>query len=179
MKGVGFTNIHNYVLFKHTPATWEQVLASMSPHDAETIRGAVAVGWYDVYLFGRLLRAVDSVCGHGDLSLMEKIGEYECEHDFNRVLRVFMRVLSPPTLMAAEARLWKHFQDSGDYRSETIPNGMITTLSGWAEDKALCRELGGYLQRLVSFAAAKPVRMSHPECRASGARACVYRFTWE
>src|SRR5262245_34535341 len=179
MKGIGFANIHKYVATKHDEAMWQKVRGSMRAEDRDAVSSAVAVGWYDVYLFGRLLRAVDAVCGKGDLRLMNDIGVFECEQDFNRIFRFFLQVLSPTALMKAEARLWKHFQDSGTYESVATNEGMLTKLTGWAVDEALCNELGGYLNRIVQLTVTSPVRMTHEQCRAKGDNCCAYRFVWK
>jgi predicted hydrocarbon binding protein len=178
MKGIGFANVHAYVQNKHSEAKWAQVLATLPKEDGRIVGSAVAVGWYDVGLFGRLLRAVDKVCGRGDLQLMEEIGRFEAEQDLNRVLRVFIRVLSPLQIFRVEGRLWSHFQDSGKWESRRVPNGVDATLTGWAVDGALCAELAGYLVRLVEFTGGKDVRVLHATCRAKGHDSCVFQYRW-
>jgi hypothetical protein len=178
MKGIGFANVHAYVQNKHSDAKWAQVLASLDKEDGRVVGSAVAVGWYDVTLFARLLRAVDKVCGRGDLHLMEDIGKFEAEQDLNRVLRVFIRVLSPLQIFRVEGRLWSHFQDSGKWESQRVPNGVDATLTGWAVDVALCSELSGYLVKLVEFTGGKDVRVLHSTCRAKGGDKCVFQYRW-
>jgi hypothetical protein len=178
MKGIGFANVHAYVQKQHSEAKWAQVLATLDKQDARVVSAAVAVGWYDVMLFARLLKAVDKVCGRGDLHLMEEIGKFEAEQDLNRVLRVFIRVLSPLQIFRVEGRLWSHFQDSGKWESHRVPNGVDATLTGWAVDPALCQELAGYLVKLVEFTGGKDVRVLHPTCCAKGADRCIFQYRW-
>ena len=179
MKGVGLVNVRSYVLTHHGAEQWNLVLAALGPEDRESASGALAVGWYDVGVFARLLHAVDSVCGRGDLRLMDAVGAYEAEQDFNRVLRVFLRVLSPSQIFKAEARLWKHFQDSGDWNTVKVEGGMDAALSGWSVDEALCAELAGYLAKLVEYTGGKNVKVRHSECRARGAERCVFQYRWQ
>lgn len=178
MKGIGFANVRAYTLDKHGADKWEQVLSTLSREDRATIDGSVAVGWYDVMLFSRLLRTIDRICGRGDLGLMEAIGRFEAEQDLNRVLRVFLRVLSPLQIFRVEGRLWSHFQDAGKWESTRLDDGVDATLTGWAIDHALCRELTGYLIRLVQFTGGKDVRVLHPQCRAMGDPRCVFQYRW-
>ncbi len=178
MKGVGLANVQHYVEHEHGAGAWQRVLESLDAADAHEIATAVAVGWYEVALFARLLRAIDRVCGKGDLRLLRRVGAHEVEQDFNRVLRMFMRVLSPEHIFKAEARLWKHFQDSGEWSSSPVEGGMDATLAGWAADAALCEELAGYLEKLTELAGGHDVRVLHDECRARGASRCVFKYRY-
>jgi hypothetical protein len=162
----------------HSEAKWAEVLAKLEKEDAPIVASAVAVGWYDVMLFARLLRVVDEVCGRGDLHLMDEMGKFEAEQDLNRVLRIFLRVLSPLQIFRVEGRLWRHFQDTGSWEIQRVPNGVDATLTGWAVDQALCQELAGYLIRLMEFAGGKDVRVLHASCRATGADNCVFQYRW-
>ena len=139
----------------------------------------VPVGWYDTDLFARLLRKIDLTFGSGNLRLLDQVGRYEAQQDFNRVLRLLIRVITPMQIFKAQRRLWTHFQDSGSWTVTSTPKGMQGTLSDWAVDEALCVELGGYLVRLVEFTGGKNARVTHTECRARGAANCVFDFRWD
>jgi hypothetical protein len=178
MKGIGFVNVRNYVLETHGAERWQEVLQTLTGSDKHEVEAAVAVGWYDVAHFAKLLRSIDEVCGRGDLRLLEKVGAYEAEQDFNRVLRVFLRVLSPGYIFKAEARLWSHFQDSGTWNSVKVDGGVNATLQGWAVDAALCRELAGYLVKVVEFTGGRSVSVEHNTCRALGDSRCVFEYRW-
>lgn len=178
MKGIGFANVHCYVRTRHSDAKWAEVLAKLEEEDARIVASTVAVGWYDVMLFARLLRVIDEVCGRGDLQLMGDVGKFEADQDLNRVLRVFMRVLSPLQILRVEGRLWSHFQASGKWESHRVANGMDATLTDWAVDQALCQELAGYLVRLMELTGAKDVRVLHATCRAKGSEKCVFQYRW-
>lgn len=178
MKGIGFENVRSYVKSKHGENAWGKVLASMSAADRACLTSIVAVGWYDVALFARLLRSVDQTLGSGDLSLLPKVGQHEAEQDFGRALRVLMRVVSPLQMFRAERRLWSHFQSSGEWVFTPLPDGMRGSLDGWYADTALCAELQGYLVRLVEFTGGKEAAVRHDKCRARGHAACVFDFRW-
>lgn len=178
MKGIGFVNVRHYVEQKQPPDTWSAVLESLSEQDRADVGAAIAVGWYDVLLFARLLRAVDRVCGKGDLKLLPEIGRYEADQDLNRVLRVFLRVLTPLQIFRVEGRLWSHFQNAGTWKSTRTQTGVDAILTGWATDEALCTELAGYLVRLVQFTGGEDVRVLHPQCRTQGHASCLFQYTW-
>lgn len=178
MKGISFENVRSYVKSQHGESAWARVLASMPATDRANLSSIVAVGWYDVQLFARLLRRLDVTLGRGDLALLPKVGQYEAEQDFGRALRVLMRVVSPAQMFRAERRLWSHFQSAGEWAFSPIPDGMRGTLDGWATDTALCAELQGYLVRLVEFTGGKEVVVLHDKCRARGHSSCIFDFLW-
>lgn len=178
MKGIGFVNVRQYVLDKFGEAAWRATLGQMTAADRTMVESVVAVGWYDTYLFARLLRAIDKQCGRGDFGLLNEVGRYEAERDYNRALRMLLRVISPSSIFSGHARLWNHFQDKGKWSFEHKSLSTAGTLSGWATDAALCVELAGYLERMVEFTGGKNVTVSHATCRATGSNECVFNFRW-
>ncbi len=179
MKGIGFANVKRYVLTHHGSQHWDATLAQLDPDDRRVVDAAVAVGWYDVLIFARLIRAIDKVCGKGNLELLRTIGAFEVEQDLNRVLRFFLRVLSPANIFLAEGKIWSHFQSAGRWTSKQVPGGVDATLTGWAVDTALCKELAGYLEKLLQCAGARSPHVGHTECQALGNSACVFKYRWK
>jgi len=178
MKGIGFANVRNYVREYHNDAAWQKVLDTLPTSQRDEVAAAVAVGWYDVSHFAQLLRTVDRVCGKGDLRLLREVGAAEADQDLNRVLRVFLRVLSPSQIFKVEGRLWSHFQNCGSWDSVKVTGGVDATLTDWAVDEALCEELAGYLVRLVQFTGGKTVAVHHKVCRAKGYKHCVFEYRY-
>lgn len=178
MRGVGFHNVKQFVLNWYGETVWQSVVRSLPEVDRHTADFGLAVGWYEVAAFARLLRAVDQICGRGDLSLLPRVGASEAEQDFNRVYRVILRSITPAAFLAAERRIWRQFQDSGSWEWHKIKGGIIATLTGWAVDHALCLELGGYLVRIVEFTGGRSASFEHSECRALGAHQCTFMLYW-
>lgn len=179
MKGIGFANVKRYVLTQHGSRRWEETLALLDAGDRRIVDAAVAVGWYDVHVFARLIRAIDKACGNGNLELLRDVGAYEVEQDLHRVLRYFLRVLSPSRIFLAEGKIWSHFQTAGHWTSVNVPGGVDATLAGWAVDSALCKELAGYVEKLLVCGGAKFLHVGHTECRALGSASCVFRCRWK
>lgn len=178
MKGIGFVNARNFVVEQVGLPAWARVLAALHESDRAEVESAVAVGWYDTYLFARLLRTIDTECGKGDLTLLTKLGGYEAERDFNRALRVLLRVVAPQYVFTTHQRLWSHFQNTGSWTIEAKHNCVIGTLRGWAVDRVLCVELSGYLSRLLEFTGGTNVTVEHARCRARRSEQCVFQFRW-
>lgn len=178
MKGIGFTNARAFVIEKFGAVTYDVVLEQVSASDRMDIEAVVPVGWYDVYLFGRLLHTIDRICGDGDLKLLKSVGAFEAEHDFNRAVRMLLRVTSPEYVFKTHKRLWSHFQKTGEWTIESQPMGMKGILTDWAVDLALCTELSGYLARLLEFTGGRNVAVEHPVCRARDGENCTFKFRW-
>jgi hypothetical protein len=178
MKGIGFDNVRAFVKGSYGDRSWAQLLDAMSPSDRATLHSVIAVGWYEVKLFARLLRKLDQTFGKGDSSLLHAVGAYEAEQDFGRALRLLLRVVAPSQVFRAERRLWRHFQDSGEWVFSAIDGGMRGVLTGWEVDEALCVELSGYLVRLVEFTGGTNVTVDHVECRDRRHAACIFDFRW-
>lgn len=178
MKGIGFVNVRTFVRNTQGERKWMQLISEMPADDRSALQSVIAVGWYDVNLFARLLRAIDATFGTGDLSLLRGVGAFEAEQDFGRAVRLLMRVVAPSQVFSAERRLWRHFQDSGEWQFSAVNGGVRGVLDGWAVDEALCVELSGYLVRLVEFTGGKNVTVDHSECRARGCNHCVFQFHW-
>lgn len=179
MKGIGFANVKSYVLNRQPSGMWQKVLDSLPPDEASEIDTSIAVGWYEVALFATLLRAVDEVCGNGDLGLMREIGAYEANQDMNRVLRIFLRVLAPSHIFTAEAHLWRHFQDAGAWSWTKVPGGVDATLSGWVIDDALLEELAGYLARMLEFTGGRHVTVRYRIPSLEGVKGCAFEYRWK
>jgi hypothetical protein len=179
MKGIGFANVRQFVTTNYNDKKWDEVINLLSPQDRDVIRSAAAIGWYNVSLFGRLLRAVDMKCGRGDLSLVNKIGAYEAEQDINRVFRIFIRVLEPNYIFKMHKRLWSHFFSSGEIHLFPVECGIDVVLNEWEEDEALCIELTAYLVRLIEFNGGKNVTGRVVKCKGRGDRRCFSQFRWK
>jgi hypothetical protein len=180
IKGLEFANVQKYVETTHGPKRWHDVLESLASEDRNIVESALAVGWYELSIYARLLRAIDSVCGNGDLSLLLSVGAFGVEQDFNRIFRVFMRILSPHQVFKLEDRLWRRFYSTGESSSDPIRGGfgVDSTLKGWGVDRALCVGIMGYMVRLIELTGGADVTVNHDECRALGFANCVFKWRW-
>jgi hypothetical protein len=179
-KGVGFINVSMFARERFGERGYAEVLSSLSDEDREALASVISVGWYDLALYARLIRALDRVRGKDDLSLLSDLGRYEAEHDFTTIHRVFLRFANPDYVVEKAFELWRRFHDTGTWiivrESE---RRMLGTLEEWGVvDEALCKELTAYLQRLLELTGAKDVRVQHATCRAIGSGSCVFIGTW-
>ena len=151
----------------------------MSASDQLVLAEVVAVGWYDLELYARLIRALDERYGKGDLALLDELGRFEAESDYRGIFRLFFRMASPAYMVEKTADYWRRFHDAGQWaierRGATAVWGALTS---WGVDEALCRELVAYVKRAIELVGGKDVALEHPRCRARGATRCEYLMSW-
>lgn len=179
-KGVGLVNVRRFTVERAGEEGWSRVLAALPPHVREEVDGAVAVGWYDIASYAKLLRAVDETLGRGDRTVLRALGRYGAEHDFTTIHRVFLRVASPAYVIEKVGSVWARFYDVG--RWEIVrqgSNGLTATLYDMdVVDDALCAEQEAYLGRVLELVGAGTVDSRHVACRAKGAAACTWETSW-
>jgi hypothetical protein len=180
-KGISFVNVRAFVIARAGEPAWEHTLQNLSGDDRQDLATVVAVGWYDLSLYARLIRAVDSALGAGDLALLPALGRFEAERDLTTIHRLFLRMASPAWAIEKTMEYWRRFHDSGEWRVQRSGEYAVSgTLDGWGVvDEALCLELTGYLPRVMELAGAKRALIEHRACRARGARDCFFSLTWE
>jgi hypothetical protein len=181
-KGINFVNVRAFAETRH-PVTggWDAVVAGLEEEDRRVLEGVVAIGWYPLGLYARLIRVVDRVHGTGDLQRVAALGRYEAERDLTTLHRIFLRLANPIYLLEKSAEYWRRFHDSGRWVIvQPSPREAVGHLEGWGcIDEALCTELTAYLGRAFELTGARHVRMDHPSCRAREDARCTFKARWD
>jgi hypothetical protein len=178
-KGLSIVAVRDHVLLRHGAESWNAVTARLSALDAETIRSVVGIGWYELDLYARLLRAADAQLGSGDLRAIRPIVRFEAERDLPTIHRLLLKLVNPARVVEKMAELWPRYHTTGRPLLERRGDGAFdATLSDWGVDEALCRGFQGYCERALELAGARELILTHVSCRARGATACVYRARW-
>ena len=178
-KGLSLVAVRDYVLQKAGREAWASVLGVLPDEDADTVSAAVDVGWYPLDLHARLLRAVDTGLGDGDLSTILPIARFEAERDVPIVHHLLLQMGNPTDVAEKMAVLWPRDHTTGRLRIERRDDSAIdVTLVDWAADEALCLGFQHYFQRALELAGARDVRLVQSTCRARGAAECFFKVTW-
>jgi hypothetical protein len=178
-KGTGFLNIRSFVTDQFGAGSYGSVIQGMAPEDRAVLESLVPVGWYDLALYARLIRAVDERFGVGDLRLVHALGRFEAERDLTTVHQFFLRLMRPTLAIEQMNKYWRRFHDSGDWSTVWGARDVTSCLSGWGVvDAALCRELVGYLGRTLELLGARDVHMDHRKCRVRGDALCEFHGVW-
>lgn len=158
-----------------------RVLAALPDDDRTLLSGLlVAIGWYPLAPFPRLLRAMEQELGKGDLTLVTERGAWAAVHDMRTVHRVLLKFVTVNWVLDKGTSLWPNFHTTGRWKVKRDGDkGAIATLADLGVvDEAMCATLKGWILGLLSLAGAKEPSVEHTECRARGAAACVYRVGW-
>lgn len=179
-KGVGFSNVKSFTVERYGQDGWEKVLTQVTQDERDELASIVAVGWYSLPFYAKLIRAVDRVHGYGDLAMLVQLGRYEAEKDLTTLHRMLLRLASPAFAVEKTAEYWRRFHDTGTWTMHRdTDNQLRGVLEGWGcVDPGLCRELQGYLWRTLELVGAKNVTCDHAKCRAKGDPNCVFIGKW-
>ena len=178
-KGLTFGHVQRFCQERFGDQAWLDLKRQLAENDQQALTEVVAVGWYDLYLYARLIRVLDSRLGSGDLSLLDELGRYEAEQDYRGIFRLFFRMASPAYMVEKTADYWRRFHDAGDWTIERRGStAVLGALVGWGVDEVLCRELVAYVKRAIELVGGKDVALDHPRCRARGAARCEYLMSW-
>ena len=180
-KGISFLHVRHYTERRFSGVGWTKVLAELDAADRATVSATVAVGWYDLGLYARLLNALERAHGDGRFQLIADQGVYQAERDLNVVFRMLLRLGTPAYVVNKTAEYWSRMHTSGTWTLERpTPNSVHGRLADWGVvDVALCAELVAYIRRLIELVGGKEVVVAHPECRVKGHRACLFLLTWK
>jgi hypothetical protein len=179
VKGQGIVSVRAFVEERFGVQGWEELTERLSPADREELASVLPIGWYPLALHTRLIHALDAVHGYSDLSLIVQLGRFKAERDLSTIHRFFMRFATPALMFDKTADYWRRFHDTGEWKVVRDGNSVQATLNNWAcVDVAQCRELVGYLGRVLELAGTKHPIMEHPICRARGDASCVFQARW-
>jgi hypothetical protein len=156
-----------------------QVLATLAPEDREVLSHVVADGWYDEHLLFRLLRAIDSLIGRGDLALLRELGRENADRDMNGPQRFFFRLANPAYVLEKASSYWNRFHDTGHWEVKRQPNGAVGTLLDFdVDDERFCATVNGYIERMFELVGAREPRSDHTQCRGRADASCVFVVSW-
>ena len=179
-KGVAFLNVRAFTVERFGSGGWTATLDRLVVTDRQELANIITVGWYPLALYARLLRALEEAHGAGDFALVVRQGRFQAERDLTTIQRVFLRMANPAFAVEKMGEYWRRFHDSGTWEIErATPTRVYGALVDWGVvDRVLCRELGGYMSRVLELVGAKDVNIEHPRCRAHGDARYEFHARW-
>ena len=177
-----FAGVIKYIRNTYGEGGFQKILVSLDPQDRDVVMSKdETLPWYPAHSFINLIRTVDKVYGKGDYALCREIGRFSANDSFTGIYRVFVQFANPRFILNRAALVWRMVYDSGNaevlYIEEKAVNFKIKDFD--SPDKALCEEIGGYLEKAIGLSGARNVEVSEIKCRCSGGEYCEYQISWK
>jgi hypothetical protein len=181
LRGTTFINLKNFVKRHFGARGWENLLGHLSPEDRKEIEGILPIGWYDYNLRIRAVRIVISELGTTVPDILEQFGRFGAESDLGTITRAFLKLASPSYAIEKIGEYWSRFHDYGNWKvvrnSDREVTGTLTDTP--FDDELFCRELCGYMQRLLELVGAKNIKIVHNLCKGRGDAVCEFKGSWK
>ncbi len=181
LKGSAYLSTIAFIEANYGAAARDRVMARL-PNEDRTLLGSspLAIQWYPLAPFPRLLRAMEAELGRGDLSLVTERGTWAAMQDMRTVHKVLLKLVTPQWVVEKGMKLWPNFHTSGHWESRRQGDkGARAVLHDLGVvDEAMCATLKGWMIGLLQLAGIKKPMVDHTECRALGAALCVYQISW-
>lgn len=156
-------------------AGWEAVLSRLPSEDRDLLANADPGAWYDVKLMERVMTAIAQEFPGGD-ALMTEVGRFDADRELSGVHRWFLRLMRPSFVMRHMNMYWRRSHDTGTWRSWQQGAEAFAELRDWViVNRPMCIAVMGYVGRMLELFGAKVSALEHPECRAHGHPACLFR----
>ena len=182
LKGSAYLSTLAFIEANYGAGAKERVLERLDADDRAVLGSTpLAIQWYPLAPFPRLLRAMDAELGHGDLALVTERGTWAAINDMKTVHRVLLKLVTPSWVVEKGMKLWPNFHTSGRWESKRQGDKGARALLHdlGVVDEAMCATLRGWMIGLLTLAGTKNPQVEHPECRARGASTCVYLVSWK
>lgn len=174
-QGIKLVNKREFVRERFGAVAWDEVRALLSAEDRARLETVDAAAWYETGLHERLLNAM---CTHlrADDALMLALGRADADRELSTVHRWFVRLMKPSFAIANMNLYWRRMHDTGTWRSWQNGAEVTAELRDWGlVNRAACLTVLGYLGRTLELFGGRVGPLEHPECRAEGAQACLFR----
>lgn len=173
--GFKILNRREFVRERFGDAAWESLLARMSAEDRARIGSVDTAAWYDITLAERLMNAL---CQHFkvDDALLMEMGRSDADRELSTLYRWFLRLMRPSFAIRHMNLYWRRAHDTGHWRSWRRGSEVSAELRDWAVvNRSMCLPVLGYLGRMLELFGGRVGQLEHPECRAHGHPACLFR----
>jgi DNA-binding CsgD family transcriptional regulator len=160
-------------------SAWEAVLSRLSAEDREMVTAADPGAWYDVRLTERVMNAFAQQF-KAEESLLMDVGRFDADRELSGVHRWFLRLMRPSFAIRHMNVYWRRSHDTGTWRSWQQGSQVSAELRDWViVNRTMCFTLLGYLGRMLELFGGRISQLEHPECRAQGHAACLFRTQLE
>ncbi len=138
--------------------------------------------WYPAAVLVRLMEACAAALPQDPEETYWRMGRQSCDDTLTAVYRLMSRFSNPEFILRRAVRLWNDYYDRGEFEVlETLPeSGAVRVTGAGFSHPALCRRIGGWIERAVEITGGREVEVEHPACAlADGGEAEEWRARWK
>ena len=173
-----FLSLREYIESQYQSGAFQRVRDTLASRGLELDRVIKPNGWYPTATYAAALDVARDLFGPADFA--ERYGYASAEYELNFFLRFLLRFTSPTWILQRGADVWRRFHDSGTWEI----TGSAQRIRGVLQEfgvihEGYCSLLVGWLRRACELTGAREVAVIHPECRARGAKVCVFEGAWK
>jgi hypothetical protein len=173
-----FLALREYVESKYQPGAFQRVRDTLALRGMELDRVIKPNGWYPTQTYVTALDVARDLFGPPGFA--EEYGYAAAEYEMHFFLRFLLRFTSPGWLLQKGADVWRRFHDTGTWQISGSDHKMRGVLDGFGiVHDGFCNLLTGWFRRACELTGAREVVVVHPECRARGAKSCVFEGAWK
>lgn len=152
----------------------DRVLARFSDDEAAELRRIIDLRWYPFELYDRVLHAIVETVGHGNATILDRIGAHSAEHQLQNIYASYkrddlVRMLKNMVPMHMHMNDPAHMDVKTDNTAECSIIVTEPKSSEWA-----CRVSRAFYKRVTELAGGKQVRVDETTCTARGDAACRF-----
>jgi len=159
-----------------------EVLGRLGQRVRDVFSGPILpVSWYPLQSYVSLLDAIQTSYPAEGREVGFRVGRRVMQDGLSSVYKVVLKVASPEMVLKKAGMLWGfYFQGSKLTIVEEHPCNLLLSITDDCRPTPVyCLSLAGGMAETAERAGARDCRVIHPQCRAAGAKACLFRITWD
>ena len=175
--GTSLLSLHTYVSSLRA-GSFDRILERLPPERAEALRGIIMPNRR--YPTASLLAAFEAAYAEFGPAFPEEYGVWAARYAIHSFFRFLLKFKTPNWVIGRAMRMWRSYHDTGEWDVEMAGNHFRGTLRDFCGVSAIyCRYLRAWFETAGRMTGATNIDLQHPECRASGADACVFVGSWD
>lgn len=177
VSGASVLSLQVFLRRTYGSAVFDRCLERLPEADAAPMRGILMpVNWYATDPYVAALHVARDLTG--DAEFFTRYGAFAADFQINAFRRVLLRFTSPAFFLDRAGRLWARSHDTGRWDVEGGNKRVRGTLRDFAVvDADYCKVLVAWIHRASELTGTHGQTV-HRECRAHGAKACVFEGWW-
>jgi hypothetical protein len=185
-KGTLLKNLGEFVVERHGPAAWREVVDALPEDDRAIIDGLLLVGgWYPVGAWNRCVAGYIKRFAKDADAEMTAVARHIADRDLNTLFKVMLKMGSAEFVLGRTDSLWSRYFDVGKFENDELAkrHWSLKLTAPVGEDEApgelTCGPgVCGWLTQALELTGVEAPRVVHARCRFRAAPSCEYDVTW-